>query len=58
VEKSIRAKEGFFKKDLAEKLAVGSSLPFGRRTICTDFAGLHDDMARAEGANGWISIRV
>jgi hypothetical protein len=49
VEKSVRAKEGFFKKDLAEKLAVGSSLPFGRRTICADFAGLRDDMPERKG---------
>jgi hypothetical protein len=57
-EKSVQAKEGFFKKDSAEKLAVGTSLPFGRRTVCADFAGLGDDVARAEGANGWISIRI
>jgi hypothetical protein len=55
----IRPREGrFLQKDSAEKLAVGSSLPFGRGTVCADFAGLCDDMARAEGTNGWISIRV
>jgi hypothetical protein len=33
-------------------------LPFGKGTVCADFAGLCDDVARAEGMNGWISIRV
>jgi hypothetical protein len=42
----IRPGEGrFLQKDSAEKLAVGSSLPFGRRTVCADFAGLLDDVA-------------
>jgi hypothetical protein len=50
--------ERFLQKDSAEKLAVGSLLPFGRRTVYTDFAGLRDDVAQAEGTNGWISIRV
>jgi hypothetical protein len=45
-------------KDSAEELAVGNLLPFGKGTVCADFAGLRDDMARAEGTNGWISIRV
>jgi hypothetical protein len=45
-------------KDSAEELAVGSLLPFGKRTVCTDFAGLRGDVSRAEGANGWISIRI
>jgi hypothetical protein len=45
-------------KDSAEELAVGNLLPFGRGTICADFAGLRDDVARAEGANGWINICI
>jgi hypothetical protein len=45
-------------KDSAEELAVGNLLPFGRGTVCADFAGLRDDVARAEGANGWINIHV
>jgi hypothetical protein len=32
-------------EDLAEILAVGSLLPFGRGTVCADFAGSHDDVA-------------
>jgi hypothetical protein len=36
-------------------LAVGSLLPFGKGTVCADFAGLRDDVARVEGTNGWIS---
>jgi hypothetical protein len=43
-------------KDSAEELAVGNLLPFGKGTVYADFAGLRDDMARAEGTNGWISI--
>jgi hypothetical protein len=45
-------------KDSAEELVVGNMLPFGKGTVCANFAGLRDDVARAEGANGWISIRV
>jgi hypothetical protein len=45
-------------KDSAEEVAVGNLLPFGRGTVCADFAGLRDDVARAEGVNGWISICV
>jgi hypothetical protein len=45
-------------KDSAEELAAGNLLPFGKGTVCADFAGLRDDVARAEGTNGWISIRV
>jgi hypothetical protein len=25
---------------------------------CADFAGLHGDVARAEGTNGWIGDRI
>jgi hypothetical protein len=45
-------------EDSAEMLAVGSLLPFGKGTVCADFAGSHGDVARAEGTNGWISIRT
>jgi hypothetical protein len=55
----IRPGEGrFLQKDSAKGLAVRSLLPFGKGTICADFAGLRDDVARAEGTNGWISIRT
>jgi hypothetical protein len=55
----FRPEEGrFLQKDSAEKLSVGNLLPFGKGTVCADFAGLRDDVARAEGTNGWISIRV
>jgi hypothetical protein len=45
-------------EDSAEVLAVGSLLPFGKGTVCADFAGSRGDVARAEGMNGWISIRT
>jgi hypothetical protein len=45
-------------EDSAEMLAVGSLLPFGKGTVCADFAGLRGEMARVEGTNGWISIRT
>jgi hypothetical protein len=45
-------------EDSAEVLAVGSLLSFGKGTVYTDFTGSHDDVARAEGTNGWISIRT
>jgi hypothetical protein len=45
-------------EDSTEMLVVGSLLPFGKGTVCADFAGSHGDMARAEGTNGWISIRT
>jgi hypothetical protein len=55
----IRSEEGWFlQKDSAKELVVGSWLPFGKETICADFAGLRDDVARAEGTNGWISDRT
>jgi hypothetical protein len=54
--KKIRPEEGrFLKKDSAKELTVGSLLPFGKGTVCADFAELRDDVARAEGTNGWIS---
>jgi hypothetical protein len=55
----IRPEEGrFLQEDSAEEIAVGSLLPFGKGTVCADFAGLRGDVARAEGTNGWISIRT
>jgi hypothetical protein len=29
-----------------------------QRDVCADFVRLHDDVARAEGTNGWISIHI
>jgi hypothetical protein len=58
VKKSVREKEGFSRKDSAKGLAVGSLLSFGKETVCTNFAGSRDDVARAEGMNGWISNRT
>jgi hypothetical protein len=55
----IRPEEGrFLQKDSAKGLMVGSWLSFGKETVCADFAGLRDDVARAEGTNGWISNRT
>jgi hypothetical protein len=55
----IRPEEGrFLQKDSAKEPAVGHLLPFGRGTVCADFARLRDDVARAEGTNGWISNRT
>jgi hypothetical protein len=57
--KRIRPEEGWFlQKDSAKQLAVGSWLPFGKESVCADFVGLRDDMARAEETNGWISDRT
>jgi hypothetical protein len=39
-------------EDSAEMLAVGSLFPFGKRTVCADFAGSRGDVARMEGTNG------
>jgi hypothetical protein len=42
----IRSEEGrFLQKDSAKEPAVGSWLPFGKETVCADFAGLRDDVA-------------
>jgi hypothetical protein len=55
----IRPEEGrFLQKDSAKELTVGSWLPFGKKSVCADFVGLGDDVARAEGTNGWISDRT
>jgi hypothetical protein len=44
--------------DSAKEPAVGNLLPFGKETVCADFAGLRDDVAQVEGTNGWISDRT
>jgi hypothetical protein len=55
----IRPREGrFLQKDSAKELVVSSWLPFGKETVCADFAGLRDDVAQVEGTNGWISDRI
>jgi hypothetical protein len=55
----IRPEEGrFLQKHSAKWLAVGSLLPFGKEIVCVDFAGLCDDVSRAEGTNGWMSNRT
>jgi hypothetical protein len=55
----IRPEEGrFLQKDSTKELVVGSWLPFGKESVCADFVGLRDDVARAEGTNGWISDRT
>jgi hypothetical protein len=45
-------------EDSAEMLAVGSLFPFGKGTVCADFAGSRGNVARADGTNGWISSRT
>jgi hypothetical protein len=45
-------------EDSADMLAVGSLSPFGKGTVCADFAGSRGDVARMEGTNGWISIHT
>jgi hypothetical protein len=45
-------------EDSAVMLAVGSLFPFGKGTVCADFARSRGDVARAEETNGWISIHV
>jgi hypothetical protein len=55
----IRPEEGrFLQRDSAEEFAVGSLLPFNKGTVRADFPGLRGDVARAEGTNRWISIRI
>jgi hypothetical protein len=48
----------FSPEDSAEVLAVGSLFPFGKGTVCADFAGSRGDVAQMEGTNGWISIHT
>jgi hypothetical protein len=57
-EKTRLEEARFLQKDSAKGLTVGSRLPFGKETVCADFTGLRDDVARAEGTNGWISDRT
>jgi hypothetical protein len=57
-EKIRPEEERFLQKDSAKELAVGNWLPFGKETVCADFAGLRDDVVRAEGTNGRISDRA
>jgi hypothetical protein len=45
-------------EDSAEMPAVGSMFSFGKRTVCTGFAGSRGEVARTEGTNGWIGIRT
>jgi hypothetical protein len=55
----VGPKEGrFLQKDSAKEPTIGNLLPFGKETICADFAGLRDDVARAEGMIGWIGDRI
>jgi hypothetical protein len=56
--KSRPEKEGFFKKIQQRCSRSAVLLPFGKGTICADFAGSHGDVSRAEETNGWISIRT
>jgi hypothetical protein len=56
--KNLISRRKISSEDSAEELAVGSLLPFGKGTVCADFAGLRGDVARAEGTNGCISIRT
>jgi hypothetical protein len=58
VKKSRPEKEGFFKRIWQRCSRSAVLLPFGRGTICADFVGSHGDVARVEGMNGWISIRI
>jgi hypothetical protein len=58
VKKSRPEKEGFFKKIRQRCSQSAVLLPFGKGTICADFVGSHGDVARAEGTNGWKSIRI
>jgi hypothetical protein len=48
----------FHQKDSTKEPAVGNLLSFGKETVCADFVGLRDDVARAERTNGWISDRA
>jgi hypothetical protein len=51
-------REKISSEDSAEMLVVVSLFPFGKRTVCTDFAGSRGDVAQTEGTNEWISIRT
>jgi hypothetical protein len=41
-------------EDSAGMPAVGSLLPFGKRTVCAGFAGSRGDVARTEGRDEWM----
>jgi hypothetical protein len=41
-------------EDSAEVPPVGSMFPFGKRAICTGFAGSHADVARAVRRDEWM----
>jgi hypothetical protein len=51
-------REKISSEDSAGMLAVGSLSPFGKRTVCADFAGSRGDVARTEGTNGWITFAL
>jgi hypothetical protein len=44
----------FLQMDSAREPAVGNLLPFGRETVALILWDSRDDVARAEGVNGWI----
>jgi hypothetical protein len=54
----IRPEEGRFSTERFGKGARCRQLASVRQAVCADFVGLHDDVARAEGTNGWISDRT
>jgi hypothetical protein len=58
VKESVRKEGRILQKDSAKELAVGSWLSFGKESVCDDFVGLRDDVARAERTNGLISDRT
>jgi hypothetical protein len=41
-------------EDSVEMPAVGSLFPFGKRTVCTGFAGSRGDVAQTEGGDEWM----
>jgi hypothetical protein len=41
-------------EDSAEMPTVDSLFPFGKRTVCVDFAGSRSDVARTEGRDEWM----
>jgi hypothetical protein len=44
--------------DSAREPAVGNLLPFGKETVALILWDSRDDVARAEGVNGWIGNRA
>jgi hypothetical protein len=56
-EESVRKKEGLFRR--IRQKSLWSAICFrSARKLLPDFAGLRGDVARVEGANGWISNRI